>query len=248
MLWIIELFRLEKTLKIITSNHKAVASSKGYTIWMKKSVNINGYPLWGHTFAHRVGYHTKSVERPGQELSPMREKRKQTKKSDSNHTFKQSKGLPGLTPSKKKLGRQHCKLWIEEKGQAEDKTCFCSTVCGNLNYQNSATVIEELNLLFQEYSLPGPHPRHCSWNIKMVQPGFDFIYLYTNPSKLSQRAGARWPAWDKAGKLVTVLDILWLGTVSALHQSEHLRHPAAQRDLRGYTRNCRQSAHSEGLQ
>lgn len=94
---------------------------------------------------------------------------------------------------RKKLGRQHCKLWIEQKGQAEDKTCFCSTVCGNLNYQNSATVTEELNLLFPEYSLPGPHPRYCSWNIKMAQPGFDFICLYMNPSKLSQRAGVRWP-------------------------------------------------------
>lgn len=164
---------------------------------------------WGHTFAHRVGYHTRSVERPGQGVSFMREKRKQTKKADSNHSSKQSKGLPGLTLLKKKLGRQHCKAWIGDKGQAEEKMCFCSTIGGNLNYQNSATVTEELNL-FPERTLSGPQSRYCSWNVKMVQHSFGFIHLYMNPSKLSQRASARWPAWDKAGKIVTVLEILWL--------------------------------------
>lgn len=69
-------------------------------------------------------------------------RKKKTKKSDSNHSFKQSKGLPGkdvlLTLLKKRLGRQHGKPRIKEKGQAEEIMCFCSTVCGNLNYQNSA--------------------------------------------------------------------------------------------------------------
>lgn len=72
MLRITESFKLGKTLKIIKCNHKAVAPCQGYTIWTKRSVNINGYPLWENTFAHRVGYHTKSVERLGQGVSPMR--------------------------------------------------------------------------------------------------------------------------------------------------------------------------------
>lgn len=31
---------------------------ESYVMWTTKPVNINGYPLWGCTFAHKAGYHT----------------------------------------------------------------------------------------------------------------------------------------------------------------------------------------------
>lgn len=53
-------------------------------------------------------------------------------------------------------------------------------------------VAEEINLLLPGCSLPCPHTRYCWWNIT-VQCGFNFIYLYMDSSKLSQRAGVKQP-------------------------------------------------------
>lgn len=52
---------------------------KGYAMWTKKSVNINIYPLWGCTFAHRAGYHTRNpVQGLKKDTFPMRGKKTQT--------------------------------------------------------------------------------------------------------------------------------------------------------------------------